>query len=378
MANGESRGAAQGRVFAASPFRFTSTAASVPDRRRRFRRFGLRRSLLGNLRFGINARSLLFTVIFPRRETRVVRRDDGTTRILRLGQAAPVPQAPLPTPTPQPFPTGPAANDPIFRRGLERLIGRGIYGGLVGIVIGETIDAILEKLRKQDKERAEAEQRNREQIERRQAGRVEPLPEIIFPSSSPARRAAPVEIPAPRPVAPPAGRPAAVPEISPPRPAPAPVPAPFPAPVAVPGPVAPTSPRPGVSPALLPFLLPTFLPFATPSSSPLRVGSPATNPANLPQPIQAGLTGFNIGSVQLPTQQPAAQAESQKCEAVKRRRRRKGKCREGFFIERAGETQYTTWRTRDCATGEVVRDTKRKRDKLIRDSSNVADLFGGL
>lgn len=37
------------------------------------------------------------------------------------------------------------------------------------------------------------------------------------------------------------------------------------------------------------------------------------------------------------------------CVEVKRRRRRKGKCKEGFFREFPGKTQFITWRETDCA-----------------------------
>lgn len=42
------------------------------------------------------------------------------------------------------------------------------------------------------------------------------------------------------------------------------------------------------------------------------------------------------------------------CQIVKRRRRRKGKCREGFFNEMPGSTKYTTWRVKDCETGKTI------------------------
>lgn len=42
------------------------------------------------------------------------------------------------------------------------------------------------------------------------------------------------------------------------------------------------------------------------------------------------------------------------CQEVLRRRRRRGKCREGFFEEMPGRTRYTTWRVRDCATQKVL------------------------
>ena len=75
-----------------------------------------------------------------------------------------------------------------------------------------------------------------------------------------------------------------------------------------------------------------------------------------------GLTAFQAPPVvsappapapvpQLPGARPptGSRAGRQKCEEVKRRRRRKGKCREGFFRELPGSTQFVTWREVDCA-----------------------------
>ena len=45
----------------------------------------------------------------------------------------------------------------------------------------------------------------------------------------------------------------------------------------------------------------------------------------------------------------ASSAASKRCVEVKRRRRRKGKCSEGFFQELPGRTRFITWRDVDCA-----------------------------
>lgn len=50
------------------------------------------------------------------------------------------------------------------------------------------------------------------------------------------------------------------------------------------------------------------------------------------------------------TSQPPTSRGQQRCEEVKRRRRRKGKCREGFFRELPGKTQFITWREGDCVS----------------------------
>jgi len=47
----------------------------------------------------------------------------------------------------------------------------------------------------------------------------------------------------------------------------------------------------------------------------------------------------------LPSQ---ARRAARQCQEVTRRRRRKGKCREGFFRELPGRTQFITWRENDC------------------------------
>jgi hypothetical protein len=63
--------------------------------------------------------------------------------------------------------------------------------------------------------------------------------------------------------------------------------------------------------------------------------------------------GPSIGVIQLPTQQPFPQQATQadrKCQEVKRRRRRKGKCREGFFREYPNKTRFVEWREVDCVT----------------------------
>ncbi len=62
-------------------------------------------------------------------------------------------------------------------------------------------------------------------------------------------------------------------------------------------------------------------------------------PTNVAVPL---LTGFPL------TQTQPRRVSSRDCQIVQRRRRRKGKCREGFFRERPGSTKYITWRTRKC------------------------------
>jgi len=63
-------------------------------------------------------------------------------------------------------------------------------------------------------------------------------------------------------------------------------------------------------------------------------------PTNVAVPL---LTGFPLTQTQ-----PRLVRSTRDCQIVQRRRRRKGKCREGFFRETARGTKYITWRTKKC------------------------------
>lgn len=76
---------------------------------------------------------------------------------------------------------------------------------------------------------------------------------------------------------------------------------------------------------------------------------PLANPFAQPQP-QTG------GRVRSP-----GRAATSDCVEVQRRRRRKGKCREGFFRETRDSTRYETWRVRDCLTGKVTKESEASR-----------------
>lgn len=286
-----------------------------------------------------------------------------------------------PTGAPAPFPSGDAANDPKFPRRRPRPVGR-VFGrvlGAAGVIL--TASDIKEMMDELDRQQREIEKAAEREIDERRMGRqVEPI-EIEFPN--------PFEISdAPKPApTPEVDRPAS-PEVEPepifqPFPPPAPIRVPFEIPVPasdpapVPAPKAPPAPGGVPRPVGLPFGLPFALPFALPGGSPFPIGDPA--PRLSPSP-RTPLTGFDPRLVPFAgtAPDPAAQARPNQCEEVQRRRRRKGKCREGFFREESGKTKFVTWRTRDCATGETIRDTKRSRDRIIRDSENIIDLFGGL
>lgn len=62
-------------------------------------------------------------------------------------------------------------------------------------------------------------------------------------------------------------------------------------------------------------------------------------PTNVAVPL---LTGFPL------TQTNPQRVGSDNCQIVQRRRRRKGRCREGFFRETARGTKYITWRSKKC------------------------------
>jgi len=134
------------------------------------------------------------------------------------------------------------------------------------------------------------------------------LPEIAVPGQTPGIFG-PIAVPAP--VADPFELPVSAPLIDP-----VPFEILFPTPVVV-------LPPPGVLTPIDPLLIPsTLVPF------------PGLDPQLQPQLRQP-----------TPTQQ---------CQIVKRRRRRKGRCREGFFVERPGDTKFITWRERACSALEIV------------------------
>lgn len=268
------------------------------------------------------------------------------------------PTPPVPKPPPTSFPGGPAANDPKFGIG-SILLRRGLI--LIGAVL--TAKDILEM--------AESE-RELEDIRRRQAD-VEAERKIIRRRRDFGRDVRTIDNPAipdivvnptpfpgtpsiPRTVPTPDAPPVETPEIVV---LPQPIPLPSPGPVAVPRPPprrAP-APRPGIR--FNPFLVPLF----SPTPSPRFVGRPAPLPFSPPAPNVPRLTPFNpspvgfIDPISTPEPQPQPD-QAERCQEVQRRRRKKGKCREGFFVETPTSTRYITWRERECDT---VPGRKRKR-----------------
>ena len=89
-------------------------------------------------------------------------------------------------------------------------------------------------------------------------------------------------------------------------------------------------------------------------AKPPKISEPRTPPAPVPTPLDPlSPQPFNPF---FPVPQPFADGQTsslttqqtKKCQEVTRRRRRKGKCREGFFREKPGSTQFITWRERQC------------------------------
>lgn len=265
---------------------------------------------------------------------------------------------------------------------LARVLGRvGIFGaGAAGVAI--VIDAAIKDIQRELERRKEIEKEAEEAAERRREERIArsrevrtlpfptKLPEIILPRSVPRRAIPPA--PLPRPVPAPLPIPAPVPSIPAPAPVPVPAPvripapAPLPAPLPVPTRTTPTPtrrPTPAAAPLVGPVPIPNFFFLGQPASLPFAQSVPQRlTPIN---PTVPQLPVPTIGTIQLPTTQPFPQQATQpdrRCQEVKRRRRRKGKCREGFFREFPGKTRYVTWREVDCATrSETTRSKLRNR-----------------
>ena len=136
------------------------------------------------------------------------------------------------------------------------------------------------------------------------------------------------------------------------------VPISLPEPYRVPTPTTAPTPtaRPAPSRPRLPYSLPLFYPFPGVSPAPrvpYRFPTPGARPVSLPQPTQpGGLTLPQPGVRPLTQPQPQASqcppCKPRDCEQVKRRRRKKGQCRQGYFREYPDRTEYITWSRRKC------------------------------
>lgn len=305
----------------------------------------------------------------------------------------PTPPGTFPGPVvtaPYPKPTG-LGTIRIGNFGLR--IGGRILGPLGAILIAKDVYDLqreLERRRKKEDERGK-----RENELRRAAARM-PDRVIEFPEMEPKRRAAEKNDAETVPILPPApALPDYVTREIPDVVAPARVPAQAPTPkIAVPTPSIPAPPPATVTPPA-PFrvALPTigaqilsnvlgtnaaklqeaqrtFEKAREKLRDPTRFRTPEV--PNVPQiPNIPNLTRFQfpqLRSTARPSFQPEPSADPEvkqrkdECEVVKRKRRKRGKCREGFFREYSGGTKYVTWRTTNCpeqpgrAAGRVIRE----------------------
>lgn len=295
----------------------------------------------------------LLTAIFANEQQIAVR-----DFLLRTATPAPIPQPPIgtpptfpqpvPRPTTVPFPTGPAANDPIFSIG-KALLRRGLAALGFSVTILDILEqvqlgklateiAVAEELLRQAKQKRADAQEPRE-VEVREP-LTDPVPDVV-PGAPPRPQIPPdPRLPIPENLPLPTPRLPRIPAPVPSFPLPSPIPSPLPR--TIPS----TIPLPGIR--VLPLFLPTpgvpgLRPLQDPQLRPLGDPVPLT-------PIVPGVPTLPLGATFLqPGTQPQPQARSQRrCQEVKRRRRRKGKCREGFFRESPGKTTFVTWRERSC------------------------------
>lgn len=261
------------------------------------------------------------------------------------------PKFPSPPQTGRPpiFGPGPAANDPVFgilgkiaRRGLGAL--GAVLGGidLIRLIQERGIEQLLEDLLA---EAVVGARRARILTERKPREVI--IPSDPIPAPPPQD---PILLPRPRPFPIPGRVPIEFPDIpvSIPIPIPslprAPAPAPVPPPQRLPSPLPTPAPNIRVFPLGLPF--PGGRPLGLPSPRSVPLGDPLPlTPSSPGVPLSPlGFAGPLIGAGAQPQPQPA----QERCQVVKRRRRKKGRCREGFFRERPGETEFVTWRSRPC------------------------------
>ncbi len=300
---------------------------------------------------------------------------------------------PLPTPpivVPVPRPTAdiiPFPKQPKPKLPVGRIIGRVARFGLptaIGTILIETGTSIFEELEEQRQEekrrQVEAEEaaksRKERQLARERIVRTmeeaaisrealgvpeAPPPEIPTAPQLPRPDIFPKALPMPDVVAPPT-----LPEVQPEfevEAPPLPTPAPTPTPTRTPAPTPRTSPAPAPRPGLLPRIFPLGFPSIFPSSMP--AGLPQGLPnfigdllPTIPTPLTPIQPGRLVSTVPMPSPRPATQTDpAERCQEVRRRRRRRNKCREGFFREYPGKTRYYTWRERTCGLRAVPKRT---------------------
>lgn len=142
---------------------------------------------------------------------------------------------------------------------------------------------------------------------------------------------------------------------------PAPIPRPTPAPTR-PAPGTRPMPRAPVAPQIwpVPVMRPTPRPTPRPTTprpipfNPLQPMIPTPTPTPTPgritdilTPGSPGLTPLQASPLGSP-QAPARTGRCPPCEQVKRRRKRKGQCRQGYFREYPDRTEFITWSRRKC------------------------------
>ena len=292
---------------------------------------------------------------------------------------------PLPTTTTVPprapvriiFPSGPAANDPVFSRagGILR-IGNVVVG--IAIILDQLIRKAQDlRIEQEERERESVfQQRIRERALQREPLIVEfPAPRVDPPPFDPA------DIPSqPRtPQQQPGGTPLEIPGVQVPG-----IPAPAPAPISVPGPTAPTAPKPATVPAPVPATIPgigsqvgVFTPPLFPG--PITVGVPSPVPGLFPsfrgaefpvfEPIGDPLTAFEPGGVASQTTstfadvlefpQPVPQTQpARRCRPCPKEDPPtlrdacfKGLYREGPFTD---DVDFVEWAEINCVTGEEI------------------------
>lgn len=290
------------------------------------------------------------------------------------------PPPPVFTPSPRVAASGAQTG---ARQAAARLATRALGGPLAGAVFAIEI---LRRIGARKEEMREEEEEAKRQFEREQRALRRPTRVIEIPGP-------PLDVPLPQSV--PQIKPVILPEIETAPPSRVPLET-QPLPVEIEAPTAPqieVSPQIEIETPTLPSAVPAtspqeiaLPPLATPGFGPptevvipeiapppvLRRGlirlpqtqtriqlADLVGAQTFPRTVIGDLTPLRIPEVEFPTlaqplplaqPQPTRQAE-EKCQEVKRRRRRKGVCREGFFREFPGKTQFVTWRERECVTG---------------------------
>ena len=144
------------------------------------------------------------------------------------------------------------------------------------------------------------------------------------------------------------------------------LPKPAPAPTRIPQPVVRVLEKVVTVELLRRMLQPTENPNPVPTGPTIDLAPPTptptpptpTPPTPTPTPPVVPVTPTVIQPVFQPTalaQSARTRTREKDCKEVKRKRKR-GKCEEGFYKEIRGKTQYTPWRQLDCLTGQTIKE----------------------